>query len=175
MHAFGREDVESSSWMSAWAERRARLRARHPRLVRMNAAFCKRDIVVKVSRVSAVPSAAEPASTLFFRSRCPPSAKQGPKANKTHPREVRRVLSARTRRASEAKKPALDLQAPSMAQRLLQAAPSTPPPRGFRAAPASGLQLWLVILLDECCSSRRRAPNSARAAHHGGGRGTHQE
>ena len=31
-----------------------------------------------------------------------------------------------------------------MAQRLLQAAPSAPPPRGFRAAPASGLQLYLT-------------------------------
>ena len=80
----------------------------------------------------------------FFEVDRPPSAKQGPKAKKTHPRGVRRVLSARTRRASEAKKPALDLQGRSMAQRLLQAAPSTPPPRGFRAAPASGLQLYLT-------------------------------
>ena len=122
--------------MSAWAERRARLRARHPRLKRMNDAFYKRGIVVIVSRWSAVPSA-EPskqdwgALSGFFEVDRPPSAEQGPKAKKTHPREVRRVLSARTRRASEAKKPALDLQAPSMAQGLLQAAPSTQPPPGF--------------------------------------------
>ena len=70
-------------------------------------------------------------SSGFFEVDRPPSAKQGPKEDKTHPRGVRRVLSARTRRASEAKKPALDLQAPSMAQGLLQAAPSTQPPPGF--------------------------------------------
>ena len=167
--------------MSAWAERRARLRARHPRLRRMNDAFYKRGIVVIVSRWSAVPSA-EPskqdwgALSGFFEVDRPPSAEQGPKAKKTHPREVRRVLSARTRRASEAKKPALDLQAPSMAQRLLQAAPSTPPPRGFRAAPASGLQLWLAgYLTSRSSSSSPPAPNSARAGQHGGGRGAHQE
>ena len=55
------------------------------------------------------------------------------------------------RDASEAKKPALDLQAPSMAQGLLQAAPSTPPPRGFHTMK---LQLSPIIILDEGCSNR---------------------
>ena len=168
--------------MSAWAERRARLRARHPRLRRMNDAFYKRGIVVIVSRWSAVPSA-EPskqdwgALSGFFEVDRPPSAKQGPKAKKTHPREVRRVLSARTRRASEAKKPALDLQAPSMAQGLLQAAPSTQPPPGFHTMKqaAATFTYYHTRRILAVPPEIAVAPNSARAAHHGGGRGTHQE